>query len=62
VVWQRRRLSLVAIVWIIIGIIVAANRGYLAGWNNIGTLVEGLIAIILWPLVLFGVDFKALFA
>jgi hypothetical protein len=42
--------------YLIVGIIVAAVNDY---FDNLGTLRrvgEALIAIIIWPLVLFGVD------
>jgi hypothetical protein len=42
--------------YLIVGIVVAAVYDY---FDNLGTLRrvgEGLIAIIIWPLVLFGVD------
>lgn len=42
--------------YLIVGIVVAAVNDY---FDNLGTLrrvAEALIAIIIWPLVLFGVD------
>jgi hypothetical protein len=42
--------------YLIVGIVVAAVNDY---FDNLGTLRrvgEALIAIIIWPLVLFGVD------
>lgn len=59
-------ISLGGLAWIVIGIIVAGLYGYLTGWNNPGNAIEGLIAIVLWPVViigsLFGVDLHGLFA
>lgn len=54
----RRRSSLLPILWLIIGLIVAANNGYLGGINDLGSLVSALLAIVLWPLVLLGIDLK----
>jgi hypothetical protein len=50
-----RGISLGAL-YLIVGIVVAAVNDY---FDNLGTLRrvgEALIAIIIWPLVLFGVD------
>ncbi len=47
--------SLAGIVYLIIGLIVAAGQGYLA-INDIGSALSAALAILLWPLVLFGVN------
>ena len=49
----RRGISLIGVLYLVIGIIVAATHGYFVSWNVIGNIVEGLAAIILWPLVAF---------
>ncbi|WP_229993562.1 hypothetical protein [Arthrobacter sp. Bi26] len=49
--------------YLAIGVVVAATHGYLVAWNIPGNIVEGLAAIILWPLVaIFGVDLHTLIA
>lgn len=59
----RRGISLIGIVYLIIGVVVAATHGYLVAWNIPGNILEGLAAIVLWPLVaLFGVDLHTLIA
>jgi len=41
----------------------ASTHGYLVAWNIPGNILEGLAAIVLWPLVaLFGVDLHTLIA
>ncbi|MFD1713433.1 hypothetical protein ACFSBZ_03010 [Amnibacterium flavum] len=55
-------MSVVGVLYVVVGIIVAAVRGYLVEWNILGNLIEGLLAIILWPLVLFGLDLHPLIA
>lgn len=58
-----RGIGLIGIVYLIIGIVVAATHGYLVAWNVPGNILEGLAAIVLWPLVaLLGVDLHALIA
>lgn len=58
-----RGIGLIGIVYLIIGVVVAATHGYLVAWNIPGNILEGLAAIVLWPLVaLFGVDLHMLIA
>lgn len=58
-----RGIGLIGIVYLIIGVVVAATHGYLVAWNVPGNILEGLAAIVLWPLVaLLGVDLHALIA
>ncbi len=49
------RISLLTLVYLAIGVVVALTNGYnsVAGVSEILSLV---VAVILWPLVLFGVD------
>jgi hypothetical protein len=46
------------IIYVIIGIVVAANRNYLGDVGSIGDIVNLLLAVLLWPLVLAGVEFN----
>lgn len=50
-----RRYSWGGILYVVIGIIVASNRGYLANLADIGNLLSAILAIALWPLVLLGI-------
>lgn len=53
--------GLLTIVYLVIGAFVAGANNY---FENIGTLeavVSALLAIILWPLVLLGVDLRVSF-
>jgi hypothetical protein len=50
-------------VYLALGVVVAATHGYLVAWNVPGNILEGLAAIVLWPLVaLLGVDLHTLVA
>jgi hypothetical protein len=44
------------LVYILIGVAVAIARGYVSGLNTIPEILELLVAVLIWPLVLFGVD------
>lgn len=46
--------SLGTLVWLIIGLVVALSHGYPIA--DLSSLVSFMLAIFLWPLVLFGVD------
>lgn len=59
----RQGIGLIGFVYLAIGLIVAATHGYLVAWNIPGNILEGLVAIVLWPLVaIFGVDLHTLIA
>ncbi len=46
--------SLGTLIWLIIGVIVALSHGYPIA--DLSSLVSFMLAMFLWPLVLFGVD------
>ena len=46
--------SLGFIVWLVIGVIVAANHHYLENLKTFGAVLSALLAILLWPLILLG--------
>jgi hypothetical protein len=50
--------SIGGIIYILIGIIVAANRGYFGAIDSVSALLNLLLAVFLWPLLLFGVSFN----
>ena len=50
--------SIVVIVYLVIGVAVAAARGYLGDVGTIGDILNLLLAVLLWPLVLLGVKFN----
>jgi len=50
--------SLGSIIYVIIGMVLASNRGYLTDLGAIDNILSALLAIILWPLLLFGVDLR----
>jgi hypothetical protein len=50
--------SIAGIIYLIIGVVVAASRGYFGAVSSVSTLLNLLLAILLWPLLLFGVSFN----
>jgi hypothetical protein len=47
---------LIAVVYLAIGLVVASNNNYLSNLNELSTIISALLAVLLWPLVLLGVD------
>lgn len=52
---MRRGPSLFGIIYFIIGILIAYSHGYFANLFSISGFLSAALAILLWPLVLFGV-------
>jgi hypothetical protein len=43
------------IVYLVIGVLVASQHGYLTNLATIGRIFSAVLAILLWPLVLIGI-------
>ena len=50
------RPRLLGIVYIVIGVAVAASNDYFELLNTLRRVVSALLAVALWPLVLLGID------
>ena len=50
------RSQFLAVVWLIIGIIVAATHEYFERLGTVRLLLSAVLAVLLWPLVLLGID------
>jgi hypothetical protein len=50
--------SLIAIAWIVIGVIVAASQDYFDSLETAGRVLTAIAAVLLWPLLLFGFDIR----
>ncbi len=48
--------SLVTIVYVVVGIIVANSHKYFAHVHSLMTTLSAILAVLLWPLVLLGVN------
>jgi hypothetical protein len=56
-----KRAPIIAIIYVIIGIIMASNRGYLVALGSVDHILSAILAIILWPLLLLGVNLHIAF-
>ena len=52
---RRSSVSLLPLIWLVIGIVVAATHHFLAHVSTIGAILSAILAVILWPLILLGV-------
>jgi hypothetical protein len=52
------RPSLLAIIWIVVGVIVAAANDYFDSLETAGRVLTAIAAILFWPLLLFGFDIR----
>jgi len=49
---------IIMIVYLVVGVIVASAQGYLGSISSVGDALNLLLAVVLWPLLLIGVDFN----
>ncbi len=54
--YRRRSMSLVPVVWLVIGVLVAANHHYFGSLGSLGSVLSALLAVLLWPLILLGTN------
>ena len=50
------RSSFLGLVYLVIGIAVAATHDYFEKLNTLRLVLSALLAVLLWPLVLLGID------
>jgi hypothetical protein len=48
--------SIVSIIYLVIGLIVASGHAYFTNLNQVMPILSAVLAVLLWPLVLLGVD------
>ena len=53
---RSRISSLVSIVWVVVGLIVASGHGYFAHLTAVMPILSAILAVLLWPLILLGVN------
>jgi hypothetical protein len=50
--------KVLVVVYVVIGVIVAAANDYFDRLNRLRPILSAVLAVLLWPLVLFGVDIR----
>jgi ABC-type anion transport system duplicated permease subunit len=54
---RSRQVSLVAVIWIVIGMLVAANHHFLEHLDSLSRVLSAVLAVAVWPLVVLDVHF-----
>jgi hypothetical protein len=55
------RVSIGGLIYIGLGFFVAISQGYLSNLSSIPNLLSAILAILLWPLLLFGINLHLVF-
>jgi hypothetical protein len=50
------RHSLVGVIWLVVGVVLAISHHYLSHVNAIKPLISAILAVFLWPLLLLGIN------
>jgi len=48
--------TIIGIVYLVVGVVVASTHHYFAHLGSIKAIASAVLAVMLWPLVLFGVN------
>lgn len=51
-----RLTSILGVIYVVIGIVVANSKNYFENLDAVKRLVSALLAVVLWPLLLLGVN------
>ncbi len=51
-------MSIGGIVYLVLGLLVAASQNYFDHLTTVGRVLSAIIAVIIWPLLLFGIDIR----
>jgi hypothetical protein len=52
----RPRIGLLGIVYLVVGLIVAATHHYFSNLHTLKQVLSAVLAVVLWPLLLIGID------
>jgi hypothetical protein len=50
------RLSFSSLIWLIVGVLLASSHHYLTHVDKLKPIISALLAIVLWPLLLLGIN------
>jgi hypothetical protein len=50
------RRNLLGLIYVAVGIFVASSKDYLENLDTVERVLSGVLAIVLWPLLLLGID------
>jgi hypothetical protein len=50
------RINFLGLVYLIVGVVIASTHDYFKNFDTVKRVISALLAVLLWPLVLLGVD------
>jgi cell shape-determining protein MreD len=50
--------TVVLVIYLVLGFFVAQDHNYLQNLDSLGRIISAILAVILWPLVVLGVDLQ----
>lgn len=53
---MRRQVSLGLVIWVVVGLVVAANNGFLGQLDSLSGVLSAVLAVLAWPLVALNVN------
>ena len=54
---RSKQVSLGVVVWIVVGLVVAANNDFLGDLASLEHILSAILAVAVWPLVLLDIHF-----
>jgi hypothetical protein len=54
--YRRRGPGILGVIYVVIGLIVASSHHYFRNLETAKRIISAVLAIVLWPLVLIGID------
>lgn len=54
-------ISIGGVIYLLIGLVVANSHGYFLTINSLAGLISAVLAVLLWPLLIFGADLHLAF-
>ena len=54
---RGKQVSLAVVVWIVVGMLVAANHHFLEHLDSVSRVLSAVLAVVVWPLVVLNVHF-----
>jgi len=52
----RPRFGLIPLIWLVVGVIVAATHHYFENADTLRQVGSAIIAVLVWPLIFLGID------
>lgn len=50
--------TVVLVIYLVLGFFVAQDHNYLQNLDSLGRIISAVLAVVLWPLVVLGVDLQ----